>query len=64
MGIFEGKTAIITGTSSGVDYGCAVRFAEEGANVIVCARRMERLEKLRGEAAGMAGTIIPQRCDC
>ena len=63
MGILEGKIAVITGASSGVGYGCAVRFAEEGANVVACARRMERLEKLRDEAAGMAGTIIPQRCD-
>jgi NAD(P)-dependent dehydrogenase (short-subunit alcohol dehydrogenase family) len=63
MGILEGKTAIITGASSGIGYGCAVRFAEEGANVVACARRMERLEKLRDETAGMSGTIIPQQCD-
>jgi NAD(P)-dependent dehydrogenase (short-subunit alcohol dehydrogenase family) len=63
MGILEDKTAIITGASSGVGYGCAVRFAEEGANVIACARRMDRLEKLRDESVGMAGTIIPQFCD-
>lgn len=30
MGILKGKTAIITGASSGVGYGCALRFAEEG----------------------------------
>jgi len=63
MGILEGKTAILTGASSGIGYSCALRFAEEGANVVACARRLDRLEKLRDEAAGMAGKIIPQQCD-
>lgn len=63
MGILKGKTAIITGASSGVGYGCALRFAEEGANVVACARRMENLEKLCAEASGLEGKIISQRCD-
>jgi len=63
MGILEGKTAILTGASSGVGYGLAIRFAEEGANVIACARRFDRLEKLRDETAEMTGKIIPQQCD-
>ena len=63
MGILDGKTAIITGASSGVGYGCALRFAEEGANVIACARRLENLERLRDEAGRFSGKIIPQKCD-
>lgn len=63
MGILDGKTAIITGASSGVGYGCALRFAEEGANVIACARRLENLERLREEAGRFSGKIIPQKCD-
>lgn len=55
MGILDGKTAIITGASSGVGYGCALRFAEEGANVIACARRLENLERLREEAGRFSG---------
>lgn len=65
MGILEGKIAILTGASSGVGYGCALRFAEEGAKVIACARRIEKLEKLREEVIekGFSGKIIPQKCD-
>ena len=43
MGILEGRTAIIIGASSGVGYGTALRFAEEGADVIAGARRLDRL---------------------
>ena len=65
MGILEGRTAIIIGASSGVGYGTALRFAEEGADVIAGARRLERLEKLKAEAAerGFAGSIVPVRMD-
>ncbi len=63
MGILEGRAAIVVGASSGVGYGCALRFAEEGANVLACARRLDRLEKLAREAAGMDGRIVPMKCD-
>lgn len=63
MGILEGRAAIVVGASSGVGYGCALRFAEEGANVLACARRLNRLEKLSKEAAGMDGKIVPMTCD-
>jgi 3-oxoacyl-[acyl-carrier protein] reductase len=63
MGILEGRTALVVGASSGVGYGCALRFAEEGANVLACARRLDRLEKLAKEAAGMDGKIVPMTCD-
>ena len=37
----EGRTAIVTGASSGVGRGLAKVLAENGANVCVCARRLE-----------------------
>ncbi|MCL2163641.1 MAG: SDR family oxidoreductase [Oscillospiraceae bacterium] len=65
MGILSNKIAIMTGASSGVGYGCALRFAMEGAKVVACARRTELLEKLReeAEASKFSGEIIPQKCD-
>jgi 3-oxoacyl-[acyl-carrier protein] reductase len=35
-----GKVAIVTGSSSGIGKAVAIRFAEEGATVVVTARRM------------------------
>lgn len=37
MCILEGRIAIVTGASSGVERGCAIRFAEEGAKLVIAA---------------------------
>ena len=65
MGILEGRKAIIIGASSGVGYGIALRFAEEGADVIAGARRVQNLEKLAADAKsrGFKGEITPVYCD-
>ncbi len=65
MGILENRTAIIIGASSGVGYGAALRFAEEGANVIAGARRLGNLEKLKEDAEhrGFPGVITRVQCD-
>ena len=62
---FEGKTVIVTGASSGIGRATAKLFAEEGANVVAAARRFERLEELRDEAAaeGAKGKILPLKTD-
>jgi NAD(P)-dependent dehydrogenase (short-subunit alcohol dehydrogenase family) len=46
MGVLEGRVAIVTGASSGIGKACALRFAEEGAAIVGCARRMDKLEEL------------------
>ncbi|MGA7722366.1 MAG: SDR family NAD(P)-dependent oxidoreductase [Ignavibacteriaceae bacterium] len=45
MGSLSGKTAFITGASSGIGKACAEEFAKEGANLILSARRIEILDK-------------------
>lgn len=42
----EGKTAIVTGASSGLGAAIALLFAEHGAKVIALARREDRLKSL------------------
>jgi len=43
---FMGKTVVVTGASSGIGEETARRFSAEGANVVVAARRRERLDAL------------------
>lgn len=45
------KIAIVVGASSGVGRATALLLAREGANVIASARRKDRLEELKSEAA-------------
>lgn len=43
MGLIEAKTAIITGGGTETGREIARRFHEEGANVIICGRREDRI---------------------
>ena len=46
----ENKVAVITGASSGIGAGTALLFAQEGANVVLVARRQDRLEAVAEQA--------------
>ncbi|MGO1058385.1 SDR family oxidoreductase [Planococcus sp. FY231025] len=58
MSEVNGKVIVITGASSGIGEATARKFAEEGAKVVLAARRVDRLDALKasiekggGEAA-------------
>jgi NAD(P)-dependent dehydrogenase (short-subunit alcohol dehydrogenase family) len=57
----DGKVAIVTGASSGLGVAFATGFAEAGADVAICARRVERLEetKAKVEALGRRCIAVP-----
>lgn len=42
-----GKIVFITGASAGIGAACAERFAQEGARLLLAARRLDRLEAMR-----------------
>jgi serine 3-dehydrogenase len=47
MASLRNKIVFITGASSGIGNACAEAFASKGANLILCARRIERLTELK-----------------
>ena len=63
MGIevnFEGKIALVTGASSGLGARFAKVLAQAGAQVVLAARRVDRLKELRAEieADGGAAHVV------
>jgi NADP-dependent 3-hydroxy acid dehydrogenase YdfG len=59
-GKLTGKVAIITGASAGIGKASALALAEEGAHIILTARRKERLDELVGaiKKAGGDATVV------
>ncbi|MBS2969812.1 SDR family oxidoreductase [Metabacillus sp. KIGAM252] len=49
MNSIKGKTAIITGASSGIGEAIAKKLASEGANIVLAARREDRISTLANE---------------
>ena len=51
----SGKTALVTGASSGIGRGIAVALGGEGVRLAIAARRAGQLEEVAGEITGAGG---------
>ena len=59
----DGRTALVTGASSGLGRHFACILAAHGASVALAARRIERIEALAGEIRDAGGAAHPVRMD-
>jgi hypothetical protein len=59
----DGKTALVTGASSGLGWRFAAVLARAGAHVAIAARRTDRLAELRAEIEAAGGAAFPVEMD-
>ena len=60
----KGKVAVVTGASSGLGKQMARALARQGANLVILARRYERLEEFKPELEKLgAEKVLPIKCD-
>ncbi|MBQ6394034.1 SDR family oxidoreductase [Candidatus Saccharibacteria bacterium] len=60
----KGKVAVVTGASSGLGVQMATAFAKQGADLVILARRLERLEELAANLQTNYNVkVLPLKCD-
>jgi len=59
MTVLADRVALVTGASSGIGAGLAAMLADEGARVVLAARRGEELEQVAAGIHRAGGVAVP-----
>lgn len=62
-GRFQDKVVFITGSSSGLGAAMAEAFAREGANLVLAARRADRLADVKASIEALGRPVLTVTCD-
>lgn len=60
---YDGRVVVVSGASSGLGSQMAKGFAKAGADLVITARRLEKLEALAEELRKEGGKVLPLKCD-
>lgn len=61
--LLDGKVAVVTGSSRGIGKGTALRFAREGARVVLNGRTADTLEQTAREIRDLGGDVLTVQSD-
>ncbi len=59
----KNKVVIITGASSGIGEACAIEFANKGANIVIAARNMDKLDAVAVKIKKIGVDVLAVKCD-
>ena len=59
----QGKVAFVSGGGTGIGAATAIRFAQEGATVVICGRRQEPLDEVVARIRAAGGTAEAVQAD-
>lgn len=60
---FTGKSVIITGASMGIGRACAIKFAEQGANLALVDTDVDALGEVKAKLDGTNVKVLTYKCD-
>lgn len=63
MGYANGKVVFLTGASAGIGFALALELAKQGADLVLTARRTDRLQDLATQIQALGRKALPIACD-
>jgi NAD(P)-dependent dehydrogenase (short-subunit alcohol dehydrogenase family) len=60
---FKGKTAVVTGSSSGIGRAAAIALAKEGADIVLASRNVPNMEAAKEEIENLGQRAVVIQCD-